>query len=99
MLDVLRPSVPGAFVVARLAEECRPCISAGYDDERNQVTIDEAVFDVEQGLCVLVGGKWFRLAVNAVPLTNAQRNVCLLAVAQNRQKQLTEEETLDYYWH
>jgi len=69
-LDLLKndphdPPVDAAFVVARLAEQCPACLEAAYDDERHEVTLDAATFDVEQGLRVSCGGKLFRLNVTA----------------------------------
>jgi hypothetical protein len=73
-LDLLNPeqhdelgiwNVEAAWLVARLAEECRPCIDAAWDEDRMRVTLDAASYAVDEGLVVECGGKKFRLRVEA----------------------------------
>jgi hypothetical protein len=56
--------VPASYVVARLAEDCLPWLC----DEWQGITLDEATYEADQGLLIVVQGKKYRLEVTAVEI-------------------------------
>ncbi len=71
MLDFMKPDGdPGAlWLVNRLTEMCPGCVRAALDDDRCEVTLDSAQFDVVDGLVVGCGGRKFKLLVRAEEVT------------------------------
>jgi hypothetical protein len=53
------------WLAHRLAEECPELVDTSWDEDRCQIVLDEARYDVVNGLIVKCGDKLFRLRVSA----------------------------------